>query len=212
MIRVNRIVRKISNKVPGLANWTLTQWRKAVVYVKNKAKDLKESSSTILAPLADRTILAAQKLEGQISKLIVDSKYRQEVFDEVENMPFQDEVKMVESGYDDNFEEQEMVDSTAAARINKEMGAVNRGAALLGIGALVMDRLKPRQLIKKALDFLRKRWRENRRNRVSKNSKDHEEQEIEDIEDELAKQDGEEDEDDKEQGLPSEDELQKEQG
>jgi hypothetical protein len=197
LLRKVKTLRKLGSAIPQIkkAIWGVVQ--KAITWIQKKAQVVAKDVKNPMAKIAQSTVRIAKRLKRQVLRIKDDAAYSKQIDDELEEITPEEKLDMIKTGIKqillpEKVQEQEEAEEgkDGVHHMMKNIGAVSKGAAEVGVAAVILNRFGAhakhlRKAFKGLRSFVGRRFRVPfRRKKASKNnSKDSTEDDKEDNED-----------------------------
>jgi len=193
LLRKAKTLRKLGSAIPQIktAIWGVVQ--KAITWIQKKAQVVAKDVKSPMVKIAQSTVRIAKRLKRQVLRIKDDAAYSKQIDNELDEVTPEEEFGMIKTGIKqillpEKVQEQEEAreGDDGIHHMMKDIGAVSKGAAEVGVAAVIMNRFGAHaKHLKKAFKGLRSFvGRRFRRKKASKNnSKDSTEDDKEDDED-----------------------------
>lgn len=193
LLRKVKTLRKLGNAIPRIktAIWGVVQ--KAITWIQKKAQVVAKDVKNPMAKIAQSTVRIAKRLKRQVLRIKDDAAYSKQIDNELDEVTAEEEFGMIKKGIKqillpEKVQEQEEAEEgdDGIHHMMKNIGAVSKGAAEVGVAALIMNRFGAhakhlRKAFKGLRSFVGRRFR--RKKGRKNNSKDSTEDDKEDNED-----------------------------
>lgn len=193
LLRKVKTLRKLGNAIPRIktAIWGVVQ--KAITWIQKKAQVVAKDVKNPMAKVAQSTVRIAKRLKRQVLRIKDDAAYSKQIDNELDEVTAEEEFGMIKKGIKqillpEKVQEQEEAEEgdDGIHHMMKNIGAVSKGAAEVGVAALIMNRFGAhakhlRKAFKGLRSFVGRRFR--RKKGRKNNSKDSTEDDKEDNED-----------------------------